>query len=78
MGKGLNETPELFTAGKLSLTPQALLQPCASTTGRPVPPVKKQGLQDRVGGKHRQEEGAGTWKVLQVSGSEELKQPEES
>lgn len=78
MGKGLNEPLRLFTAGRQILRFLALLQPCASTTACPVPPVKKQGLQDRVGGRNRKEGGVGTWKVLQVLGSEELKQPDES
>lgn len=44
----------------------------------PCPSSENQGVQDRVGGRHKQEGGAGTCKVLQVLSSEELKQPEES
>lgn len=55
-------------------------QPDPNTTPFPVPPpchYKTSSLLDRVGGQAQTGE-AGIWKVPQVLGSEELKQPEES
>lgn len=83
MGKGLNKPPGLFTPGRQSLRSLTMLQPHQpnpNPTGCPVPPpchYKTSRLLERAGGQ-AQTGGAGIWKVPQVLGSEELKQPEES